>query len=1381
MKVEQNTAITTDSKRTVDDTLVRQFSQSIRQSRRETTDNKKSDQSSSQSLLKQAASSSQESVFGLLGVGMLSDAVDYDATLNDLAARMADGLSDGNRSLSGFHGKSAEDFAKLVRGQLEGQDHPNLEKAVEQVKDDLVGRLGNALDNQGKDAKHGLDVFNGYWKRHDGKRDATTAAFDGYNAYLEANVQTSGDYDDVLDKLARALGGSADGSSRRIDHLDSSPVLGKLYQRLVQDKYDEGLSQKEAVDQVNDDLHDRIHHYGNGANIFDGYWKRHGGAEDADKLAGKVYDSKLSDNDAQGYENTLNGLAVELADGMADSLEKGDRKTLYLEGNRADEFQDLVRAQLDEQKARGLPANLNGAIQRVKSDLYARLHNALDDRGRDADEGVDIFDGYWDHHGGDRDAAHAGYDAYAQFLADNTDTHNTDYEDNLNALASGIGGSVVPGTRMIEHLDGNKTLSALYKNLIESKLKDGVDRHDAIKQVNEDLRGRLGDAAPESVKDDVLDIFDGYWSRHDGEQDANRLATDAYKTHLGIDDTDREWAAIDDSQYSDLNALKDWDGLTSGMDDKERFQTEQRLNRPLAAARLLKAHWSDWGMDKGRSFGDTEGLPPEGKAVLDYINSNPALSNALDVANGHDGHANGTIQKDDVEAFIDDTQSDIDDAADAFKDYKDDNPDAGHMTLETVRSAAILAANQQIAQSAAPADQSDNEDPADADNLTTPAGLKALKNANPDLDKSLTDAAHLWSKPGMFRNLDKAGDDYATNGFDQLFSGKNIRSWISDQAPSNDSETAAIIQSAAQVDVTADVDVSDLDDDVFKHPDQYSAKQKAAVLQHLMDLKLQIQVGDKEGYWAPLNLFAHDGPDNINPNVDKVLADIQGKIDQLGGDEDVSQFLRDNVTQEIQDLGQSDGRLHQAIQDTYENRIKTGDALKDDLQAKDEDGNTLSTEQGLLRFVNDARFFTQVMGENGKHATDFKLYEAVDNAGETQHLKQVFKDEYLSGDKLNDALDSDNPGQALQSYNQTVAAFGAALPPDYVESHFDDLKSTYSDTVLAHLLGNASKDDIDTSFADKDGNLDEDKLKKAIEKAKETNPDAFVDADGNQLDPSLIVRVFAQLFGAIQSGMGVKQAHTEWLDKINDGQLPKGFKTPDNVNPKVFRAGLVHAVSSLLTGGVLAAQAATSDQSPTSITTSVAIGTLITGAMLESSSKYAAYRIGDPFDPDNSFFKKIYKEVQSSAARGVGRIGGALGVLGNGILSGVSLFNGVEDLKNGDKAGAGLNITSGISFGFATIAGLADVSVSAAAAFGAEITGATVAAVSSVASVVGGVTAVVGGLAALGYLIYQAVEGMKKGNAFNEQIGSELSQWGITGGPIEDSDRPNDLGPVATE
>ena len=530
----------------------------------------------------------------------------YEDTLNALAVDMANGINTEKRTVHPLVGDSATQFQQLVAAELNAQrkrgEAPDLASAIEDAKTALFDRIGNALSNAGRDADAGLDVFNGYWERHGGKDAAIDVGYAAYDDFLaDVTLLDNPSYEDNLNALASAMAGGTLTDSRNILHLDSSDTLSQLYKNLIQSKLDEGATTEEALSQVNDELRNRIDNAGGkgAVDVFDGYWSRHGGAEDAKELAQETYLANRDEADI-AYDNTLNALVADMADG----IDIENRTVMPLTGEAGNKFSQLVEYQLNQQHERGEAPDLQAAIDDAKEALFGRLGNGLANIGKDSADGLDVFQGYWDRHGG-RDAARSeGYAAYVDFLADTTLLDNPSYEDNLNALAAAMAGSTITDSRTILHLDSSDTLSQLYQNLINIKVSEGVDPSEAVTQVNDDLRSRIGSAAGDDG-DAVVNVFDGYWKRHGGADDAQRLTdnsaldtarrdhdlpaaseTDIQSMETSEVDPDDSSRQLTVSELTWQNLINDWkagieDGTIAEDDERAQFYRALRAQGAL--------------------------------------------------------------------------------------------------------------------------------------------------------------------------------------------------------------------------------------------------------------------------------------------------------------------------------------------------------------------------------------------------------------------------------------------------------------------------------------------------------------------------------------------------------------------------------------------------------------------------------------------------------------------------------------------------------------------------------------------------------------------------------------------------------------------------------
>ncbi|MGM8930420.1 hypothetical protein [Salinicola halophyticus] len=627
---------------------------------------------------------------------------DYENTLNSLATDMADGIDIGKRKVSPLTGDAAKQFQKLVSAELNAQhergDKADLGAAIDKAKDALFDRIGNALDNAGKSADKGLDVFEGYWKRHGGEEAAVDAGYDAYKEFLSTNTLTDNpDYEDNLNALALGMSGGTLTDSRNILHLDSSDTLSQLYKNLIKDRIDQSDDTQEAMDHVNDDLRSRIDSVGGGdvANVFDGYWDRHGGEDDAKALAEESYLANRDEDDI-AYDDTLNSLSSDMAEG----IDIDNRTVTPLAGGASEHFGQLVEYQLNQQRERGEAPDLQSAIDEAKSDLLDRTGNALSNIGKDSDDGLNVFNGYWDRHGGKDDAISAGYAGYDNFLADNTVTDNPSYEDNLNALASSMAGGTLTDSRNILHIDSSETLSQLYQNLIDSKVKDGVSPSDAVTQVNDDLRARIGSAAGDDG-DKVTNVFDGYWSKHGGETNTQRLAdnaeldtarrdhdlpafsdVDIQSMETSETDPDDSSRKLTVSELTWQNLINDWktgieDGSIDKNDERAQFYRALRAQGALENGLDLVGLDISEGLSLDHASGDDLSSVVDGEK-LDARLGDLFASDAVqkDYAGAQKGAIDKVTNKDDIASQLEETAF-----SEAYIDYINDLRESGQGEL----------------------------------------------------------------------------------------------------------------------------------------------------------------------------------------------------------------------------------------------------------------------------------------------------------------------------------------------------------------------------------------------------------------------------------------------------------------------------------------------------------------------------------------------------------------------------------------------------------------------------------------------------------------------------------------------------------------------------
>lgn len=510
------------------------------------------------------------------------DPQSYENALNELAVSLSGSVDVDKRMLVGISGtdKNKDLFKTLVEYKLKEQvkdgKQPSLQEAISSATEDLRNRSEHALrDDQDGDKK--ADVLNGYWDRQKGKDQAAELGAHAYQNFFNKALPDTANthYDDNLNALASALVGGTNVDKRTLAvAIGVDGPLAEVYKNLIVEKLKKQGSPtnlNEAKKEVEKELFERI---GNAAgnspgdrdkivDVIKGYWDRHAGKDDADGLAREAYEEfkalptppdKVSEIDKDiDYDDTLN----EVASKMADGVNTGNRTvTPFTDKSVRDAYASLIHDKLEQQKERGDPVNLDAAYDEVKKELYERLPNALRD-DPDGKEKMTILNNYWDKHSGKANAGDVAREAFARFIADNTLTDNPSYEDNLNAIATLLGGGTIDDTRTLSGLK-DPTIKKLYENLITEKLMlkgdDKVPLDKAIEAVKQDIIERLGSALQgDAIKDEKITMVNNYFDKHGGDMDAKRAAEDAYRVYVEAGEPSKD-GELSDEQKKNLLA-----------------------------------------------------------------------------------------------------------------------------------------------------------------------------------------------------------------------------------------------------------------------------------------------------------------------------------------------------------------------------------------------------------------------------------------------------------------------------------------------------------------------------------------------------------------------------------------------------------------------------------------------------------------------------------------------------------------------------------------------------------------------------------------------------------------------------------------------------------
>ncbi|MFJ3485483.1 type III effector HrpK domain-containing protein [Pseudomonas sp. NPDC090202] len=491
---------------------------------------------------------------------------------------------------------------------------------------------------------------------------------------------------------------------------------------------------------------------------------------------------------------------------------------------------------------------------------------------------------------------------------------------------------------------------------------------------------------------------------------------------------------LDDSKYSSPKELERWAPMVANLPPEQREQAAKELNRPIAAARMA----ADGGED--------------GKKAMDFINANPALKTAVDVGK-HGGKADGKITDGDLKAFAKNMQKAADSADKDVANYQKDHPDADPQSLELVRSAAMLRANEPLTKAADPKHALGADGKTKVDGNTSADGLKAIMNDNPGLAGPLKQASKTFSQPGFLTQIDQGGLEgrsLAAHSPDKLFNAGNIDNWIKKQAPTNGGEFASLLSDAATLNSVADVDISKLGKDVFEHPENYSGEQKAAVMVKLQQTQQSVVAGRDL---------------HKTEKTEEALAD---KIGQLQADPDVQAFLDKQVPQQSKALVNSTPALQKAVTEQMQ-RVNSGQALETDLATADKAIDKKKPNADYSSAIGGLS--AQLQMQKDLLGDDANVPTAQQVLGQRPDLQGRIQDSYvrnfseggavkqLLGQKKADAE------QSLNSADAQKAAYDSVLSPDFVQGQ----QGSYVQSTFAQLQDSKSgRKLLEGSQGDKD-------------------------------------------------------------------------------------------------------------------------------------------------------------------------------------------------------------------------------------------------------------------------------------------------------------------------
>lgn len=607
----------------------------------------------------------------------------------------------------------------------------------------------------------------------------------------------------------------------------------------------------------------------------------------------------------------------------------------------------------------------------------------------------------------------------------------------------------------------------------------------------------------------------------------------------------------------------------------------------------------------------------------------------------------------------------------SYKDYLKTNPDADEASKTLARYAAILDDNFEAIKGKTGAGK-----------YLTADNLREYKEQNTQLSDEVKQALDFFSQPGAFQLIDNAKNPLG-KGPDGDVSQGDIQSWLkSSSVPKDATSVTALLALIADNNLLAKVDTSGFSKDVFEHPENYTAEQKAAVLQDLQTAQQLIIQGSGAGMWKDdKSQVTIANIVRSHPDAQKLLDDVNEHIAILQDDKEVAKYMSENSTSELKKLVDASPALKEALEKTYQDEVKSGKALDSLWEAKSKDGKT-DQQQILAEFFATGQSLQSALGIQEVS----ELQGAVKSSSHNQELQDFYEKSLASGDRLNELLKDHTVEEATSAFSMEVAMYNAALDPEFTGKFDTRLNENFSKIVQDNAFKDASFDDIKQAFGVNGGDqLDETKVKALIEQISKDSPELLINADGTVATPDQILATFRGDWDLLRQG-------TKTIDSL-------GLFSKDSSVKEASSKGVLHGVSGLFMAGITIAKGAKNagkltDRQIVDITTgSVQSATLLTEGGIKGYQNYLKEVKGkldgdllntvgsllDDVSPENASLQnqtKLHEKLTTNlkkleeAAKGVGGIAGiAAGAYG--------IFDGVQSIRKGETVAGGLSITAG--------------------------------------------------------------------------------------------------------
>lgn len=693
-----------------------------------------------------------------------------------------------------------------------------------------------------------------------------------------------------------------------------------------------------------------------------------------------------------------------------------------------------------------------------------------------------------------------------------------------------------------------------------------------------------------------------------------------------------------------------------------------------------------------------------------------------------------------------------------YKDFLKANPDADSTSQRIAKYTAILEENFDIIRGST-----------DSGKYLTVEGLKQYKEENTHLSDEVMEALDFWTQPGAFEMLDNAKHPLAQKGDGDVSQG-DLTSWLKTSAPKDAVTVIDMLRNVATNNLLSKVDTSKLDEDVFKNPKSYSGEQKAAVLKDLVTAQQLIVSGGEAGMWKDdKSIITIANKLRSHPDPKLLLDDVNKHITLLQGDPDVQRYVGENASKELDKLLDSNDALKESLKTSYREEIKSGKTLDDIWTTRSKEG--ASQQSILAEFASATQSYADALGIDSPK----DLQEAVGKSEHKKEFQDYYESQLASGERLKELLKEHSFDKASSVFNLEVAVYNSALDPEFTGTFDAKLETNFRNIAQDKALDGMSFDALKAAYGvDGTDELDEEKIKDLIQNIREENPQFLLNQDGTVTQEQLILTGIRGAWDMLRNG-------TKFGDKGTNI-----FKGDDSVWKKIFKgsydSGAQHAVSGLLMGGLTIYNATKASGKMTEKDIiAVTTGSMQTVTLLmeggskgyqtylknaiEKLGKEASDITGDT--PEAKVHRKLIeidKDINQSRVdiakkfeNGAKGLGGAAGV----VMGAYTIFDGVKQLRAGDKLGGGLNIAAG-SIG--TMAGLAGMVEAGAGLLGASEV--ILARLGAASGALGWAAAGIGTVALLVPTIVAEVKQENKVAKFSNLLDDYLADYGIDG--VED-------------